>query len=110
MEVADHKGFLFLTPQNGKSVLYQDPSTSSPTVGNPPAGARDMYTQVVYQKNGEPAWYLVHPPAATPGWAPAGDVSGCRPSPLPLYEPSKLPDDGKPIISGVCTGCGGARG
>ena len=79
VQVSDQKGFAFLAPQNGKAILYQDPSTSSPTVGNPPVGARLLYTQVRYQQNGEPAWYFFHPPAATPGWFPAGDVSGCRP-------------------------------
>jgi len=100
------KGFVFITPRSGKAALYQAESTSSPVVSKPPTGTRLVYTQVSTE-NGQ-TWYYVNPPSATPGWAPAADVSCDRPIPLP---PKKLHlDPNEKIVVGTMAYTAAARG
>lgn len=101
-------GFVWITPANGKAVLYAAASTASPIVGNPPVGARLVYREVSNQ-NGD-VWYLITPPSATPGWAPATDISCERPVQLPFQPHFPIIDPNTKVIPGTMAYTAAGRG
>jgi hypothetical protein len=101
------QGFLFITPRNGVSVLYQTASTASPAVAHPPSGMRVVYRQVSTDNNA--VWYHVQS-AGLDGWIPAADASCTRPVAAPPHHPVKPIDPNAPIITSTGSETAAARG
>lgn len=102
-----YTGFLFLWPRGVQtSVSYSQPSTNSPVNGQPAAGVRTAYNNVVFGPNGNPTWY--HCFGAANGWVEASQTSTQRPPVLPISQPTH-PVEGE-VVSATSSSTAGIRG